>query len=334
MTEYFISYYDCDISKELSQSKDKEIAPELCCPKESCPQRLGECEHWTLRYRCRLGDLTDEEFEYFKQKIDENNVQPFHVNMDIDNPHYILHSIKDISIVSLAAKAEHIRARKRFERLPDWNDQRQCTKIMGRVQDVADDVRELRQHDPDVSAYSPTEQEIVIYRIEAVILKKFTRFRMRAVARKKARLSERLQKWLQEKLAELDAEEAGLREDYEIALESFPITLPVKKKALIQPVRPQAVVVNSNDSTDSTKPESPFSAIPCSGVDSKPSPDGSWRTAREYASHMGKQMKTIQDWRYKGKKAADSMSGTDSKGTPWKRDKYNKTRVLYWLEHR
>jgi len=277
--------------------------------------------------------LTDREFEYFKQRIDENNAQPFHGNMNIDTPHYILHNIHDIPIDSLAARAEHIRAREKFERLPDWDYQRQCTKIMGRLQDVADDVRALQQY-TGAPAICPTEQEIIFYRIEAAILKKFTRIKMRAVARKKARLSERLQKW-QEKLTELDSGEAGLREDYEMALKSLPIVPPVKKK-LIQPTRAQAVSISSDkdDSAVPAKPESPLSAIPCSDVDSKPSPDGSWRTAREYASHMGKKMKTIQDWRYKGTKAEDSMSGTDSKGTFWKRDRCNHTRILYWLEHR
>jgi len=173
--------------------------------------------------------LTDEEIEYFKQKIDESNAQPFHVNMGIDDPHYILHNINDIPIDSLVAKAEHIRAREKFERLPDWNYQRQCTKIMGRLQDVADEVRELQQY-ADAPASCPTEQQIIFYRIEAAILKKFTRIKMRAVARKKARLSEKLQKWLREKLTELDAEEKGLREDYEIALKSLSIVPPVKKK--------------------------------------------------------------------------------------------------------
>ena len=94
-TEYFVSYYDCPDHCDKNSAEIK------------CLERPDNCPNWRLRYRCRLGNMTDEELADFKQST------------NIENLHdYRLRSVDELSLEIKENKIEHVLAREDYESLP------------------------------------------------------------------------------------------------------------------------------------------------------------------------------------------------------------------------
>lgn len=64
------------------------------------------------------------------------------------------------------------------------------------------------------------------------------------------------------------------------------------------------------------------------------SPAGRWVTARDYAHIKKKSIRTIEGWRHNGTIAEDKMSGCDTMGTVWERDKSRPNLIRYMIEHK
>jgi len=170
------------------------------CRCSECPNPCGQKK---LLYRCHLGNLTKKEFEYFKNEISPSSA--FAPNTNIESPDYALHSLDDISLDSLKEREDHIEARKTFERLPGWNFQKQITKVMGRLQCLAERIRELRQESPPTPSAAGIRKINLFYRIEKEILKEVFRDKIKVVRQKMAKLEAILAK-LESRKSRLKAE--------------------------------------------------------------------------------------------------------------------------------
>jgi len=227
MTEYFVSFYGCVSNKterKVPLNKARDAGFEMIdCGCSECPNPCGQKK---LFYRCHLGNMTEKEFEHFKNEISPSGA--FAPNTNIESPDYVLHSLNDICLDSLKEREDHIEARKTFERLPGWDFQTQRTKVMGRLQCIAERIRELRQENSPTPSVAEIKNINLFYRIEKEILKEVFRDKIRAVRQKKARLEailaklgskeSRLKMELKESLQDL--------QEYELPTESETNTVP------------------------------------------------------------------------------------------------------------
>ena len=171
-TEYFVSYYAdeivpecfdamryhsrdtkdyfiCDSAIQVQENKkcfvpDKTVMNHACANVSNglCPE-YRKCNR-ELQYRCSIEELTEPELKYLKKKIDCN-----------DDVRFAFESINDIPLDSFEEREVHHRALKAFD-----DEKQHCieTKIMNITtrymipimmewQAIADDIRDLRQHE-------------------------------------------------------------------------------------------------------------------------------------------------------------------------------------------
>ena len=109
---------------------------------------LSHYETDKLKYRCSLGELTEEELEYLKSQCD--------IPSDV-----ALHSITETSLLKIEDRAEHDEALKRFEGTEDDGHNAIALLLdetwlaMSSVQQFAEKIVELRQYIPKKIKPSP-----------------------------------------------------------------------------------------------------------------------------------------------------------------------------------
>lgn len=201
-TEYFVSYYDCRLF----------LCIEANNADHTCPKRSDECEHWRLLYRCCIGNLTEKELEHFKQKTDENNLDPFTLHITIVSPDYALHSVDDLRLDSLEAREEHFQARELFENLAEWNYLEPRTKLIC-FQHIAEEIREMRYGEVPIPCFVDKEIARIFYGMETTILEQATRRKIQAINKEQAKPDA--------KVTELEAEKTRLNVELIVKLQKL-----------------------------------------------------------------------------------------------------------------
>lgn len=291
MNEYFISFYGC-----------------LCCrTTEECPNACGQK---TLLYRCHLGSLTEQEIEYFKQKVEASggfvSNQPWKDHYGYLIPRFALHSLNDIPLELSEIREEHIRAREAFEQLTDADD---IWQMITRLRVIAWKIIDLR-YGVSEAYFVDNRTLFCFFDIEETIQISFRRSEISEV-RKRIRWMRRKQKKVAAALKHLLTEETRLISDCKDIRKYY----KEKKLKFSQIAEPASVA--SRADTNNTEP----------------SPHGRWLTSREFTQIAGVDIKTLADWRLKGKAAPDKNSGTDKNGNIWERDKCVQNKIRYWVRH-
>ena len=114
-----------------------------------------------------------------------------------------------------------------------------------------------------------------------------------------------------------------------------------KFKEMLRRINPTIVaMLDAEGAADSLPPVATVPPIESAVLESV-TQDGRWVSSDEFrenhACHYNKgkipAQKTIQDWRYRGKKADDKMSGCDVKGNIWAKNKFDPHKILYKVNH-
>ena len=193
MNEYFISFYGC-----------------LCCrTTEECPNACGQK---TLLYRCHLGSLTDQEIEYFKQKVEATggfaSNRPWKDHYGCLVPRFALHSLNDIPLELSEIREEHVRAREAFEQLTDADD---IWQMITRLRVIAWKIIDLR-YGVSEAYFVDRRTLIIFFEIEEAIRISLRRSEISEV-RKRIRWMRRKQKEVAVALKHIQTEETRLISD-------------------------------------------------------------------------------------------------------------------------
>ena len=227
-TEYFVSCYGCPLSPPYC---DHVMATGYNCSL----YEIGGCGHWRLRYRCRIGDLTEKELEYFKQKNGIDHVD-YDNHDEYDN--YLLQSVNYLSLDSLEERNEHVQAREYFESYPEQHCEDPEILHMRNLEITAEQIRKLRYGETPLPYFADSKIARIFYKMEMSIVKKATRCRLGVIREEKAKPNG--------SIAELEAEEVRLKTDLKIKLQElrelqevvFSLTAPpiIVAKSLASPI--------------------------------------------------------------------------------------------------
>ena len=160
-TEYFVTYLDCPTSPPYCSSF---LEGWRCL-------RPDYCDWWCPQYRCHIGNLTEKELEYFKQKSGFGN-----------DPGYLLESVNDLALDSLEKREEHIQLRNNFECLLRWAcEERELLRIirrMNRLESAAKQTRKLRYGETPAPHFVDSKIACAFYKMEMEIITKATRLKI------------------------------------------------------------------------------------------------------------------------------------------------------------
>jgi hypothetical protein len=227
MNEYFISYYGC----------------EFCMTEPECPKA---CEK-KLCWRDYIGNLTEEEIKYFMKKVEE-------MGGFADNPsvasRYVLHSLNDLSLDTLEAREEQIKARLLFENdyvnIFSTNFNREVRRFMRKFNGIAETIRNMRPKELPVTPYSVDYATLItFFRTEQVITQvsysadiERTQGKKARIEREMWKLKEYYKKLKKQKLL-LESQESQLLAECEAIKKNHEETLEIIK-ALQSPLLPFA----------------------------------------------------------------------------------------------